>query len=240
MCSSDLFDRDGSHIITASRDNSAKIWDCRTVKPILSLNSPTNGLHLFPSIYGTFEFRGLSACALSHDQETLVTAGTDKIARMWDRKTGMLRTTLIGHKADIMVAAFSPNDQTLVTGSNDGNVGIWDTQTGRNLRMIKTRLSGRFAVWALAFSPDGHRLVVGAYNAIKVFETATWTETLSMEGHKYLVMGLAFSPDGSKIVSADYDKTARVWNAKTGKSLLVLSGHKDPVLGVAYSLRQIG
>ena len=33
-----------------------------------------------------------------------------------------------------------------------------------------------------------------------------------------------FSPDGARIVTASDDKTARVWDAATGKSLATLAG----------------
>ena len=40
----------------------------------------------------------------------------------------------------------------------------------------------------------------------------------------------AFSPDGSRIVTASADKTARIWDAATGKEIAVLRGHEDTVL----------
>ena len=45
----------------------------------------------------------------------------------------------------------------------------------------------------------------------------------------------AFSPDGSRIVTASNDKTARVWDAATGKAIAVLSGHEDSVISAAFS-----
>jgi WD40 repeat protein len=49
------------------------------------------------------------------------------------------------------------------------------------------------------------------------------------------VSSVAFSPDGKRIVSASHDKTVRVWDARTGKQLLVLTGHADIVTSVAFS-----
>ena len=36
---------------------------------------------------------------------------------------------------------------------------------------------------------------------------------------------MSFSPDGTRIVTGSYDKTAKVWDARTGTPLLELKGH---------------
>ena len=48
-------------------------------------------------------------------------------------------------------------------------------------------------------------------------------------------MSAAFSPDGARVVTASDDKTARVWDAATGKAIAVLSGHDDQVWSAAFS-----
>ena len=42
-------------------------------------------------------------------------------------------------------------------------------------------------------------------------------------------MSVAFSPDGTRIVTGSEDKTAKVWDARTGTPLLELKGHTDRV-----------
>ena len=44
-----------------------------------------------------------------------------------------------------------------------------------------------------------------------------------------------FSPDGTRIVTASRDKTARVWDAATGKSLATLAGHEGDVMSAQFS-----
>jgi TPR repeat protein len=56
-----------------------------------------------------------------------------------------------------------------------------------------------------------------------------------LSGHGYFVQSAAYSPDGTRIVTASNDKTARIWDAGSGKQLAVLSGHGDIVLCAAYS-----
>jgi WD40 repeat protein len=54
-------------------------------------------------------------------------------------------------------------------------------------------------------------------------------------GQQGSVWGLAFSSDGRWVASANFDKTARVWDAATGKELFILRGHSDTVRAVAFS-----
>jgi Tol biopolymer transport system component len=56
-----------------------------------------------------------------------------------------------------------------------------------------------------------------------------------LSGHGDRVASAAYSPDGTRIVTASYDKTARIWEARTGAQLAVLSGHGDRVASAAYS-----
>jgi WD40 repeat protein/transcriptional regulator with XRE-family HTH domain len=49
------------------------------------------------------------------------------------------------------------------------------------------------------------------------------------------VWDVTFSPDGKRFATASQDKTAKVWDAKTGQLLLTLSGHTDQVAGIVYS-----
>jgi WD40 repeat protein len=57
----------------------------------------------------------------------------------------------------------------------------------------------------------------------------------SLIGHTGEVSSVAISPDGRRVVTGSRDKTARVWDAGTGRELLSLTGHTDWVHSVAIS-----
>ena len=61
------------------------------------------------------------------------------------------------------------------------------------------------------------------------------SDLLTLKGHTGAVMSASFSPDGSRIVTGSDDRTAKVWDARTGAELLTLKGHTDAVSSASFS-----
>jgi WD40 repeat protein len=56
-----------------------------------------------------------------------------------------------------------------------------------------------------------------------------------LSGHQEPVDSAVFSPDGKRVVTASWDRTARVWDAATGKQIALLSGHQGWVYSATFS-----
>ena len=109
----------------------------------------------------------------------------------------------------------------------------WQRQLHLEMMTLRGHLYG---VLAVAFSPNGQRIVTCSYDkTAKVWEAATGKELLTLKGHSAWVISLAFSPDGQRIVTGSADQTAKVWEAATGKELLTLKGHSAHIRSVAFS-----
>jgi uncharacterized protein with WD repeat len=70
---------------------------------------------------------------------------------------------------------------------------------------------------------------------VKIWETATGEELLTLKGHAGAVMSVAFRPDGQRLASGSNDQTVKIWDSATGKELFALMGHAGVVTSVAFS-----
>jgi WD40 repeat protein/tRNA A-37 threonylcarbamoyl transferase component Bud32 len=76
----------------------------------------------------------------------------------------------------------------------------------------------------IAFHPSERWLACGAGNDVQIWDLNTGQEVVALKGHSATVFGIAISRDGERLASASLDKTVKVWDLKTRKTLLTLAG----------------
>ena len=57
--------------------------------------------------------------------------------------------------------------------------------------------------------------------------SSSWGERTFLEGHSAPVTAVTFSPDGTRVLTGSWDRTARLWDAATGKAVATLTGSGD-------------
>ncbi|MFH0902698.1 MAG: hypothetical protein V2A73_18865, partial [Pseudomonadota bacterium] len=132
----------------------------------------------------------------------------------------------------VYAVAFSPDGATVAATAIDRLVYLFDTET-QQVRFLRGP-DGHASV-SLAFAPDGKQLAVGAWSGAIVLWNLEEGTTRLLVGHSSLVYGLAFSVDGRLLASGSEDRTVRVWDTATARSIRDMAGHASRVWCVAFS-----
>jgi WD40 repeat protein len=113
----------------------------------------------------------VEALAYSCDGRSLASGSHDRSVRLWELATGKEVLTLSGHLRAVGAVALSPDGRLLASadgpdhgydGDEPRRISVWDVASGRQVARFEGHNS---SVAALAFSPDGTRLVSGQQNS---------------------------------------------------------------------------
>ena len=110
------FSPDGRTLVTASWDETARLWDAQTGQEI----------HRLPHEDVVW------SVSFSPDGRTALTASKDETAQAVGRRQRKIRR--LTHDAKVWSASFSPDGRTVVTASSDNTARLWDAQSGKEFR----------------------------------------------------------------------------------------------------------
>jgi WD40 repeat protein len=181
--------------------------------------------------------------AFTKDGKHLVSAGEDKVIRVWDIASGTARV-IRGQIGDgplgmIYAAALSPDNRYIAVGGWLGPdvdrsvIRIHELQTGKVVALLRGHTS---VILSLAFSPDGRYLASGSRDeTVGLWDTSEWRNLRFLIGHRHDVYAVSFSPDGKHLVSGSYDGTLRIWEVASGKLIADMGNSGEPVRAAAAS-----
>jgi WD40 repeat protein len=233
--------RSGREIVSASADNSLKIW------------STGGGLRF--TLLGHRD--SVNGCSISADERLILSASSDKTLRIWDARTRAKRLRFVAHGDSVNACAFSPSGEFFVSASTDTLLKVWRLQSARDAWEAPLAGDHKFTEqdWERRLHPvvlKGHRRMVNdcdvspdssfivsasSDRTLKIWDLAQDLGVLdhgetpphrTLNGHRDEVNGCAISPDGRLIASASMDKTLKIWDVKRGECLTTL--HVDSAL----------
>jgi len=252
---------DGRRAVSASEDQTLKVWDLETGADIRTLvghtaqvlgvtmsrdgrravSAASDGILKVWNLDTEDEPRALadhiarhSAVAVTGDWRRLVSEASDGTLKVWDLETGGELGTLADPSEGIHCVAVSHDGRTAVSASRDGTLKAWDVDAARQ-RMTFAGQHER--VSCLALSDDGRTAVSASHdNTLKVWDVTTGRERWMLSGHSVGIDSVVVTGDGRRAVSAARDRTLKVWDLDMGRELCTITGaHSHVIQNVAVT-----
>ena len=228
---------DENFILIVLSDGTTRVYDALTGKPIT--NPLKHRTQVFSAIF-------------SPDGKSFVAISKDNTCRIFDSQTNKSLTQTIRHNDKINSAFFSSNGKSIITASDDKTVCVWDINKNGQLKRV---LQHNDKVKSASFSPDEKYIVTASSdNTSSVWNTETGKLILKLRHNNKpdsIIFGLdngnsslikadeevvaMFSPNGKYILTASVDDYIRIWDVRTGKSIMEPLQYNGDFKSIAFS-----
>jgi WD40 repeat protein len=169
----------------------------------------------------------------------IVSAGHDRLIKIWELKSGALINTL-GNVADaVMDVDFSSDGKTFATASD--NPRTWDFTTASITQLFQGH---RDLVSSVVFANDSQMITSSFDKTLKKWDLATGSMNKNFRGHTNRITEISLSGSGKYVASitssgpeldavsfnmSSFDKkhSAKIWDPVTGRSLKTLQGRNS-------------
>ena len=150
----------------------------------------------------------VSSLVFSPNPGYLASASGDGTVRLWDPKTGLLKTLDDFHGVT-RALAFS-SDGLLLAGGGDSNIAtLWSMDAGAVASTIKGH---PLPIRAVAFSANQKTVATGCDDGwVRLWDTVTGQLFFALQGATSRVNAVAFSPDRKTLASCDQKGRIHLW-----------------------------
>lgn len=133
------------------------------------------------------------------DGQHVMTAGEDKIIKMWDVNTGIDVQSFTGHEAPVKCITITNDGNTMISGDKDGKILIWNIRGDKKPKKI---INGHTdAINVITMMPDESGFMSGGSDKlIKHWDFSTFELIKTVEGLTGEVRAIGISPDGMRMV----------------------------------------
>ena len=157
----------------------------------------------------------------------MLTASTDGTQRVWNSESGEILSVFREGAGGFRPISMSPDGSKFAVSGSVGNVGL--VRTLSNGASIQTLKGHSGPILAIAYSPDGSRIVTGsADHSARLWDAGSGTQLFDFEGHTAGVTHVEFSRDGLELLTFSEDGEIRVWNTLIGKMIFSCLNAKPP------------
>lgn len=198
------FSADNRQIVSGSRDHSIRLWN-------------TLGICKYVIDDAHSDWVSCVCFAPNINSPSIVSAGWDKVVKVWALKDCSLMATLSGHTGYINSVTVSPDGSLCASGGKDGNVILWDLNIFKELHSFETNS----VINVLCFSHNYYWLCVGTDNGIKIFDLENKVLLTDItkdfpgfepKNRKAACISLNWSADGNTLYAGYTDSIIRVWS----------------------------
>lgn len=158
-----------------------------------------------------------------HADDKLLTVQSNGMVKLWNVKPQKLLTQfqLPPRKVSELVENFavSPDGRYFAASYTDGIAELYDS-AGKRIATFKCQAE---EAPIIAFSADGRLLATGGFEGtVKLWDTTSRRELLTLRGTPYPVGAIAFSRDESRMAVLDDYGYVRIWNAPSASTSAVV------------------
>lgn len=203
------FSVDNRQIVSGARDRTIKLWntlgECKYTIQEEGHTEWVSCVRFSPS---------LSA-------PVIVSAGWDKLVKVWSLTNCKLRTNLLGHTGYLNTVTVSPDGSLCASGGKDGTAMLWDLTEGKRLYS----LDAGDIIHSLVFSPNRYWLCAATSVSIKIWDLESKgmvdelklnIEPIGKKAQLPYCTCLAWSADGSDLFAGYTDNIIRVYHVNAG------------------------
>lgn len=196
----------GEHVITASWDRTANLYDVETGDCLQVLMGHDHEL---------------THASAHHSMRLVVTASRDTTFRLWDFREPIHSVSVFqGHTESVTSAVFTREDK-VISGSDDRSVKVWDV---RNMRSALATIRSDSSVNRVSVSSGGLIAIPHDNRQVRLFDLnghrLARLPRSSRQGHRRMVTSVAWVDDMSSNInfySCGFDRRILGWSIQSSK-----------------------
>lgn len=201
----------------------------------------------------------ITTLEISNSRSFLISAGNDKLIKIWDLENWTLLAQAAGHKSSVRSLVVVETDKYIISCSNDTTIRKYDItplykyfrsteEESYNKKENKNNLENnlidfpleleelnvfnhhKHSVNTIILSNSGKYFATGSNDhTVALFDSDTFSNRLILKGHKDHVLSLMFSEDDKKLYAGGRNGDIIIFETLSGKVLNQLNFHNDAV-----------